>query len=229
MQGQRKRRVRVVLVDDHPLVRTGLVTILAKDPDIEVVAEAGTVAEGLKVLQRHKPDVVLLDVRLGNESGLSLCRQAEGAGLQAAFLVLTGFNDDETLRDALAAGAEGYILKSVDDQTLRSAVLEAAMGKLVMAPDVAERAVRLVGKEGAPSPAEDKVNLLSPQERRVLEQVALGKTNKEVAQAMGLTELTVRNYLSHALEKLGCTRRTQAAVVYSRYLNREGASTGASL
>jgi two-component system response regulator DevR len=193
-------------------------TVLARFPHIAVVAEAGSVAAAVTEAKRVKPDVVLLDIRLPDGSGFEACRQIQEAGLDARVLILTAFADDETVLRSIQAGADGYLLKEINAEGLVSAIEQVASGKSVLDPAVTSRVMRQV--QALSSGTKNKMELLSAQEQRVLALVAEGKTNKEIGLALGLSDKTVKNYLSNILDKLQLSRRSQAAAFFARHIPR---------
>ena len=209
-------RVRVLIVDDHEVVRVGLKTLLSSVPSIEVVGEASSAATALPEVKRALPDVVLLDVRLGDGSGFDVCREIQSLDREVRVLVLTSFADDNIIVDAISAGADGYLLKEVNRDALVSAILKVAAGQSVLDPAVTGRVFGRI-QSLAQKPSGNKLSLLSTQERRVLALVAEGGTNKEIAAAMGLSDKTIKNYFSNILDKLQMTRRSQAAAYFVQH------------
>jgi len=209
------KRIRLLMVDDHEVVRVGLRTLLARYPQIEIVAEADSVATAVAEAIRTKPDTVLLDVRLPDGSGFEACRRMHEAGLDARVLILTAFADDETILRSIQAGADGYLLKEINGEALVKAIEAVASGNSILDPNVTARVMKHIQTLGAGS--QDKMELLSAQEQRVLALVAEGKTNKEIAAALGLSDKTVKNYLSNVLDKLQLHRRAQAAAYFAQH------------
>ena len=210
-------RIRVLVVDDSALVREGLRAVLAThgvDNRIEVIGEAGTVAEGISEARRLKPDVVLMDIRLPDGSGLEACREILRILPTARVLVLTSVASDELIHQAVVAGAQGYLMKEIDPHGLVRAIADAFAGKSVLSAEVTARLLRLL-RVGAHAP-ETTIAALSAQERRVLALVADGLTNKEVAEKLGLSDNTVKNYLVSVFEKLQVKRRSQAAAIFAQ-------------
>jgi two-component system response regulator DevR len=205
--------VRVVLVDDHEVVRRGVADLLEAEPDIEVVGEAGSVAEALARVPALRPDVAVLDVRLPDGDGVGLCRELRSR-TDVACLVLTSFDDDEALFDAILAGAAGYVLKQVRGTDLVAAIRTVAAGGSTLDPRAAGLVMeRLRAQE---HPDADPLADLTEQERRVLALVGQGLTNRQIGERLFLAEKTVKNYVSHVLAKLGVERRVQAAVLAAR-------------
>jgi two-component system response regulator DevR len=205
--------IRVLLVDDSPIIRLGLRSALEDCAGIAIIGEAGTAAAGLELLNRLKPDVVMLDLNLPDKSGLLACRDYQKARPHTAILILTSSSSERHMHDAIAAGAKGYLLKENDGATLAQALHTVARGDSVIDPSMAGQVLNLVRNKGTQSPAE-KLSVLSPQERRVVALLASGLTNKEIGDQLGLTEKTVKNYLATIFNKLNITRRTQAAALY---------------
>jgi len=205
--------IRIVLIDDSPIIRLGLRSALEDYADILIVGEAGTATEGVAVVSRLKPDVVMLDLHLPDKSGLLACRDVLKVRPGSAVLILTSSSSERHMHDAIAAGAKGYLLKENDGASLAAALRSVARGDSVLDPSMAGQLLNLVKNRGVASPA-DKLALLSPQERRVVALLAGGLTNKEIGDQLGLTEKTVKNYLATIFSKLNITRRTQAAALY---------------
>lgn len=207
--------VRLLLVDDHQVLRIGLRTLFEEVPEaVTVVGEAGTLAEGVALAQTLRPDVVLLDLRLPDGHGIEGCREIRSRCPDIKVLFLTSYVDDEALMSTVMAGAQGYLLKEVNGETLVHAILKVAAGGACLDPVLAER-VR--GRLDALSDSKRESTGLSPQEQRILSHLSEGLTNKEIALAMGLSEKTVRNYLTSVFSKLNVSRRAEAV---SHYLRR---------
>lgn len=211
-------KLRVMLVDDSELVRVGLRSVIEGTDDIEVVGEAANIAAAVIAAEQHQPDVVLLDLRLPDGMGFEACRRILRQHPNMRILVLTSMDDAKLVDEAIRAGAHGYLLKEINAQTLIHSIHDVAAGKSVLDPSVTARVLQLV-KENSHG-GESALDQLSPQEKRVLALIAEGRTNKEVAQALGLAEKTVKNYLSTIFEKLHVTRRSQAAVLYAQLKSR---------
>jgi len=212
--------ISVLIVDDSELVRAGLKTLFEVNPEntgvrLRVAGEAHSVATAIAEAARLKPNVVLLDIRLPDGSGLAACRQILSTEPDTRILVLTSVIDDNLVYDAMSSGAHGYLLKEINAQGLRQAIVDVAAGKFILDPTLTTRVLNLVRSGGSGSLSEHgKLSVLSAQEKRVLALVAEGKTNKEIAEQMGLSDKTVKNYLSSVFEKLKIKRRSQAAVMY---------------
>jgi len=213
MKPSRPPVVKLLIVDDSELVRTGLRTLLGVERAIQIVGEAANVALATTTALRLKPDVVLMDIRLPDGTGFEACRQILQQLPDTRVLFLTSVVDDKLVDEAIRSGGHGYLLKEIDGRGLVQAILDVAAGKSILDPAVTARVMNLV-KTGANQPK--VLDSLSPQERRVLALIAEGKTNKEVGADMNLSEKTVKNYLANVFEKLGTTRRTQAAIYYTR-------------
>ena len=209
--------IRVFLVDDHEIVRRGVRELLESDGDIEVVGEAGTVAEAVHRIPLIAPDVAVLDVQLPDGSGIEVCREVRSARPELACLMLTSFSDDEALFQAILAGAAGYVLKQVRGSDIVDSVRRVAGGASLLDPALTARVIARLQS----SPEEDeRLRGLTPQERRILDLLADGKTNRQIAEEMYLAEKTIKNYVSNLLSKMGMTRRTEAAVYAARLEER---------
>lgn len=210
------KTIRILLVDDHEVVRVGLRTLLSRNPEMEIVGEAGNVASAVEQTATLKPDVVLLDVRLPDGTGFDACRQIQKLPGDTRVLILTSFADEDTVLQSVAAGADGYLLKEVDGERLMHAIEQVAAGQSILDPAITRSVLSRVRQGNEPS-AKDKLDILSVQERRVLSLVAEGKTNKEIAADMGLSDKTVKNYLANVMEKLQLHRRSQAAAFFAQH------------
>ncbi|MFT3784044.1 MAG: response regulator transcription factor [Nibricoccus sp.] len=213
-----KKTIRVLLVDDSALVRQGVMAVLSavgKQEGIAVVGEAESIAEAITQAQKLQPDVVLLDIRLPDGSGVTACQKITQMDPAPKVLILTSHISDSLIYDAITAGAEGYLMKEIDPAHLVDSIKRVADGATVISPELASRMIDIVRN----SPKQDdtaKIDALSQQEYRVLALVAGGKTNKEVAAELGLSDNTVKNYLGSVYEKLGVKRRSQAAALFVR-------------
>ena len=210
--------IRVFLLDDHEVVRRGVRELLEAEPDIEVVGEAGTAGEALARVAGSRPDVAVLDVRLPDGDGVSVCRELRSAHPELACLMLTSFADDEALFDAILAGAAGYVLKQIRGADLVGAVRTVAAGGSLLDP----RATAAVMQRLRTPKALDPLATLTDQERRILELIGEGLTNREIGERMFLAEKTVKNYVSNLLAKLGLQRRTQVAVLATEVRRADG-------
>jgi len=205
--------IRLLIVDDHEVTRLGLRTLLQSCPSFEVAGETGSVAATLEAAVRLQPDLVLLDVRLSDGSGIEVCRQLQRLDLETKVLILTSFADDNLVFDAISAGADGYLLKEIHGDRLIQAIQDVVAGRSILDPAVTQRVMsRIRGSD--PLAVNNKLDVLSTQERKVVALVAEGKTNKEIGRELGLSDKTVKNYLGNAMEKLNLTRRSQAAAFF---------------
>ncbi|MFI5585491.1 response regulator [Amycolatopsis sp. NPDC051758] len=217
--------ISVFLLDDHELVRTGLKTVFESEEDIQVVGEAATVAEALVRIPQVRPDVAILDVRLPDGQGVEVCREIRSTvEPPPACLMLTSYSDDDALFGAIMAGAAGYMLKQVSGRSLVDAVRTVAVGGSLLDATLTASVMNKLRGETASSGPDPRYEQLSPQERRVLDLVAEGLTNRQIAERLFLAEKTVKNYVSSVLHKLGVERRTSAAV----YVSQRRADTGHS-
>lgn len=205
--------LRVFLLDDHEVVRRGLRELLGSEGDMEIVGEAGTAAAAIARIPALRPDVAILDARLPDGNGIEVCRHIRAADPTIRAIILTSFDDDEALFAAIMAGASGYILKQVTGQDLLAAVRQVAAGASLLDPKVTERVLQRLREGSASEP--DVMKSLSAQERRILELVAEGLTNRQIGERLFLAEKTIKNYMSNILAKLGLERRTQAAIFAS--------------
>ena len=206
---------RVFLVDDHEIVRRGLADLLSAQHDIEIVGEAGTVAQARRRIPATSPDVAVLDVRLPDGSGIDLCRELAESAPDVRRLILTAYDDDAALFAAVVAGASGYLLKSVLGSQLVDGVRAVAAGTNLIDPELAARATKQM--RDAPHTDDPRIGSLGLRERQVLALIADGLSNRQIGERLGLAEKTVKNYVSSLLTKLGLERRTQAAVFGVRY------------
>jgi two-component system, NarL family, response regulator DevR len=205
--------VKVFLVDDHEVVRRGLIDLLASDPELEVVGEAGSVSEAMARIPALRPDVAVLDVRLPDGSGVELCRDLLSDLPELRCLMLTSFTSDEAMLDAILAGASGYVVKDIKGMELAGAIKEVGAGKSLLDN---RAAAALMAKLRGATERKDPLSGLTEQERTLLGLLGEGLTNKQIAARMFLAEKTVKNYVSRLLAKLGMERRTQAAVFASK-------------
>ncbi len=208
---------RVVLVDDHDVVRRGLAALIDAEDDLEVVGTAGSASETPGVVATCRPDVAILDVRLGDGSGVEVCRDIRSAHPEIACLILTSFEDDQALVEASLAGAAGYVLKKVQGAELLQAIRLVASGRRPLNSATTRLALRRLRESGEAAVAE-----LSTQERRIFELIGDGLSNREIADRMYIAEKTVKNYVTSLFQKLGMTRRTEAAAFAARLSERRG-------
>ncbi|MFD5316449.1 response regulator [Streptomyces sp. NPDC127098] len=210
-------KISVFLLDDHEVVRRGVHELLAVEPDIEVVGEAGTAADALNRIPAARPDVAVLDVRLPDGSGVEVCREIRSRDESIRCLMLTSYADDEALFDAIMAGASGYVLKAIRGNELLAAVRDVAAGKSLLDPEATRRVLdRLRGGTGATREDDERLARLTGQERRILDLIGDGLTNRAIGEEMHLAEKTIKNYVSSVLSKLGMSRRAQAAAYVAR-------------
>ncbi len=204
-------KTRILLVDDHAIVRLGLMTLLNDQPDMEVVAEASTAGEAVRAVETFKPDVVLMDIRLPGEGGIEATRQVTSRFPESKVVMLTSFADDDLVVRAIGAGAVGYVLKQVGNEELLRAIRAAARGEALLDPSTTARLISHV-RELDRKAEEDAFRELSDREMDVLTQVARGKTNAEIGKILNLSEKTVGNYLGTIFEKLHLNNRIELAI-----------------
>lgn len=202
--------LRIIIVDDHEVVRLGLRTLLERHPDFTVVGEAATAKEAVQKTLLLRPNVVVMDIRLPGGSGIDACRKIVEQAPEAKVIMLTSYAEDEMLFDAIAAGASGYVLKQIGSDDLVRAIETVGEGEALLDPALTQRVFARV-REAARKEQEEAFAGLTDQEMRVLAQVSEGKTNREIAGVMFLGEGTVRNYVSSILRKLNLTNRAEAA------------------
>jgi DNA-binding NarL/FixJ family response regulator len=216
------RTLRLLVVDDHEVVRQGLVALLDRRPGFQVVAEAGTVEEAIAQARLHQPDIVVMDVRLPDGSGVEACREIRAELPETRVIMLTSFPDDEAVLSAIVAGASGYLLKQIRARDLVAALEAVGRGESLLDPAVTERVLERV-RRMASGQSDDELSVLTPQEQKILMLVAEGKTNKQIAADVFLSDKTVKNYVSSILSKLNLERRAQAAAfVANRRSDRGG-------
>jgi DNA-binding NarL/FixJ family response regulator len=208
--------LKILLVDDHEVVRVGVRALIDRRPGMEVVGEAGNVGEALRKTSQLLPDVVVLDIRLPGGSGLDACRQIKAKHPEIRIIILTSFPDDEVLFDAIACGADGYVLKQIGSDDLIQALERVGRGESLVDPSLTRQLFAQVRKARRQERAHAFAGL-SSQEMQILAHVAEGETNREIGSALGLSEKTVRNYLSVVLDKLDLTSRAQAAAYAARH------------
>lgn len=205
--------MKVVLVDDHEVVRQGLKTLVDTQDDLEVVGEAGDVDNAIRQVGYHSPDVVVMDVRLPDGTGVEACREIRSRWPDVKVLMLTSYADEEALVSSIMAGASGYVLKRIDSKDLVDAVRRVGQGESLLDPNLTDRLfARIRGDE----PDDPLLARLSPQERKILDLIAEGKTNRQIAEELFLAEKTVKNYVSNLLSKLEMSRRSEAAAYAAR-------------
>ena len=202
--------LRVFLLDDHEIVRQGLKSLLESEADLVVVGEASTAAEALARVPALRPDVAVLDVRLPDGDGISVCRDLKSLLPELSCLMLTSFGDDDALFSAIMAGASGYVLKQIKGNDLVGAVRTVGRGESLLDPQATGR---LLARMRSDAVRKDPLDVLTDQERKILDLIGEGLTNRQIGERMFLAEKTVKNYVSSVLSKLGLVRRTQAAVL----------------
>ncbi len=212
-----RRRIRVLIADDHALVRSGLRSILETEPEIEVVGEAGDGHEALAVAQELLPDVILMDIKMGDWDGVTATRRVRNSVPSARVIVLTNYDEDDLVFSSIRAGASGYLLKEVSGSQLANAIRTVSDGFSLIYPSVAKKVLDEFGRLKTTRPGvvvdEDAgYSDLTPREREVLKLVASGRPNKEIGGALGITERTVKTHISNIFSKLALTDRTQAAL-----------------
>jgi two-component system response regulator DevR len=208
---------RIFVLDDHELVRRGLVALMAATKDLVVVGEAASAEGALRRIPAVRPDIALLDERLPDGSGISVCREIRSSHPDVACLILTSFDDDEALYSAVMAGASGYLLKEMVGSTLLEDIRQVARGRSLLDPAVTEK---LMERLRAPAPQDPMTKGLTPRELEIIDLIADGCTNRQIGEQLFLAEKTVKNYVTSLLMKLGMERRTQAAVFGSRARHR---------
>lgn len=208
-------KITVFLADDHEVVRRGVHELLSGEADIEVVGEAGTAADALVRIVATAPDVAVLDVRLPDGSGVEVCREIRSQNEDIACLMLTSYADDEALFDAIMAGASGYVLKAIRGSELLTAVRDVAVGRSLLDPVATARVLERLRDGGRPR-GDDRLAALTDQERRILDLIGEGLTNRVIGERLHLAEKTIKNYVSSLLSKLGMERRSQAAAYVAR-------------
>ena len=202
--------IKVFLLDDHEVVRRGVAALLSAEPDLDVVGEAGTAEQALARIPALKPDVAVLDVRLPDGDGVTVCREIRSKMPNVACLMLTSFADDDAMFDAVMAGAAGYVLKQIHGTDLVGAVRTVASGQSLLDP---RSTARMLDRLREQANRKDPLGALSDQERRIFELIGEGLTNRQIGERMYLAEKTVKNYVSNLLAKLDMQRRTQAAAL----------------
>ena len=216
------RPLRLLVVDDHEVVRQGLVSLLERREHFQVVAEAGTAAEAVEMARKFEPDLVVMDVRLPDGSGIEACREIRAEFPATRVVILTSYPDEEAVFSAIIAGASGYLLKQIRSRDLVSALESVGRGESLLDPAVTEKVLDRV-RRIATGTYTDEMAQLTQQEQKILLLVAEGKTNKEIASEVFLSDKTVKNYVSSILSKLNLERRAQAAAFVARHRMKGGA------
>ena len=205
--------MKIVLVDDHEVVRQGLKVLIDSEDDLDVVGEAGDVENAIRQVGYHTPDIVVMDVRLPDGTGVEACREIRSRWPDVKVLMLTSYADEEALVSSIMAGASGYVLKRIDSEDLVDAVRRVGNGESLLDPNLTDRLfARIRGDE----PDDPLLARLSPQERKILDLIADGLTNRQIAESLFLAEKTVKNYVSNLLSKLEMSRRSEAAAYAAR-------------
>ncbi|HET7169255.1 MAG TPA: response regulator transcription factor [Candidatus Limnocylindrales bacterium] len=210
------RPLRLLVVDDHEVVRQGLVALLDRRDGFQVVAEAGTVADAVEAARRYQPDIVIMDVRLPDGSGIEACRTIRSELPDTRIVMLTSYPDDEAVLSAIVAGASGYLLKQIRARDLVAALETVGRGESLLDPAVTEKVLERVRRIASGTYGDD-LSQLTTQEQKILALVAEGKTNKEIAAEVFLSDKTVKNYVSSILSKLNLERRAQAAAFMAKH------------
>ena len=216
MPREAARTLRLLIVDDHEVVRQGLVALLGRREGFEVVAEAGTVAEAVEQARKFEPDIVVMDVRLPDGTGIEACREIRAELPGTRVVMLTSYPDEEAVLSAIVAGAAGYLLKQIRARDLVAALEAVGRGESLLDPAVTEKVLERFRRIATGGQA-DELSLLTSQEQKILALVAEGKTNKEIAADVFLSDKTVKNYVSSILSKLNLERRAQAAAFVARH------------
>jgi DNA-binding NarL/FixJ family response regulator len=220
MEADQNAGRRLIIVDDHEVVRAGLRILLKRWPNIEVVGEASTAAEGIELARTLAPDVVLMDMRLPDASGVDACREIRAMSPAPRVVFLTAFADEDAVMAAIFAGADGYLLKEIGGEALVGAIEAVARGQSILDPGVTRSVLDGMRSMTLPAKRRTRSVPLSSQEQHVLALVAEGKTNKEIAAALGLSYKTVKNYLSNVFQKLQVSHRSQAAALFASQVRR---------
>src|SRR5688572_21163413 len=207
--------IRIMLVDDHNVVRIGLASLFGTVPHFKVVGEASSAAAAVAEARESQPDIVIMDIRLPDGSGVEACREIRSYRSEIRVIMLTSYSDEDAILDSILAGAAGYLLKQIEPSRLIEAVEEVAHGGSLLDPAVTQTVLSWMRRHGAQDPA-DPLATLSDHERRILPLIAAGKTNRQIAATLYLSEHTVKTYVSNLLQKLHLTRRAEAAAFIAR-------------
>jgi DNA-binding NarL/FixJ family response regulator len=211
-----KRPIRTIILDDHELVRKGLRALLDQESDVLIVGEAGTCAQALAIARRLHPQLVLLDMKLPDVSGIEACRRLLAEMPQLRILVLTSYAEEATVAAAIRGGAHGYVLKDVKPDDLTRAIRTVAGGRCYLDPRITQQTFRWIRTSASSGGKIQGLSQLSPQERLIMPLLAQGRTNKEIATQLGLSDKTIKNYLANIYDKLGVNRRTEAVAWYMK-------------
>lgn len=211
-----KRPIRIVIIDDHELVRKGLCALLGQESDLRIVGEAGTYAHAIAIARRLHPQLVLLDMKLPDISGIDACRQLLAELPQLRILVLTSYAEESTVASAIRSGAHGYLLKDVKPDDLIRAIRTVAEGRGYLDPRITQQTFQWIRANASSGGSVHGLRQLSPQEQLIMPLLAQGRTNKEIATHLGLSDKTIKNYLANIYDKLGVSRRTEAAAWYMK-------------
>jgi len=207
--------IRILLVDDHEVVREGLRALLSRREGFEIVGQAGTVAEAVAEAERMRPDIIVMDVRLPDGSGIEACREIREALPETKVIILTSYADDDAVFASILAGASGYVLKQTRGRALADAIEAVARGESLLDPGVTQKVMERL-RTANERRASDPLDVLNEQEHKIIELIAEGKTNKEIAAEVFLSDKTVKNYVSSILTKLNLRRRSEAAAYIAR-------------
>lgn len=205
-----QKEIRLLLVDDHSIVRLGIKSLIDRTPGLTVCGEAENLAEAYQQLTKLKPDVVLLDIKLPDGDGVAGCREIKKLDPGVKVIILTAFAEDSIVLETVKAGADGYLLKNIDSKTITKAIQDVAEGTSVLDATILGKVLNVVKQSG------DVGEALTPQERKILDFISQGKTNKEIGEALYIAEKTVRNNVSRIMRKINVTNRTEAAIYWSR-------------
>ncbi len=213
--------LHVLLVDDHEIVRRGLRNLLGERKDLNVVGEASTAKEAVSEALRLRPDVVVMDLRLPDGSGVEACREIRDQAPDTKVIILTSFADEDALFSAVMAGAAGYVLKDLDAARLQDAIVTVGRGGSLLDPKMATAVLDRIRRGQLNHPADDALSMLTPQEDRILNFIGEGLTNREIANELRLSEKTIKNYVSQIYAKLNIERRSQAASIATEHRLRK--------
>lgn len=207
-------KLKILLVDDHSVVRLGIKTLIKSDPELEVVAEAESLAETYKKVEQDKPDIVLLDIKLPDGDGVLGCKKIKSISPDTKIIVLTAYGNESLLQEVIKAGADGYLLKEIDGQRIISAIKQVDAGESAIGPKSTKKLIKLLKQDKKEEGYE-----LTDREKEILDLISTGKTNNEIADELYIAEKTVRNYLTKIFKKLNVDNRTEAAVLWNRQKN----------